>query len=274
MKSKNCSPIGLFDSGVGGWSVLNAVHELMPHESLIYVADSAFAPYGDKSPKQIIERSFSIVDFLVGEGCKAIVVACNTATAAAISHLRDHYQVPIIGVEPGIKPAVEQSLTGRVGVMATQYTVESEKFQHLLSRFENKQIVIQPCPGLVELIEAPETLDQQLLEYLSSQLSSFRREGIDTLALGCTHYGFVLDQIKTVLGEAVRIIDTPSAVARELKRRLDSEDLVCEDSTCSVQLLTTSEDLVRAQNRVEKLLKRDWVVTHQSIGDKDAKSVI
>ena len=267
MKSKKCSPIGLFDSGVGGLSVLNAVHDLMPHESLIYVADSAFAPYGDKSPEQIIDRSFSIVDFLIGEGCKAIVVACNTATAAAISRLREEYQVPIIGVEPGIKPAVEQSLTGRVGVMATQYTVESDKFQNLLSRFEDKQIVIQSCPGLVELIESPETTDQQLLDYLGPQLASFRTEGIDTLALGCTHYGFVVDQIKTVLGEAVRIIDTPSAVARELKRRLDSEDLVYEGAVSSVQLLTTSEDLVRTQNRVEKLLKRDWGVKYRVIGD-------
>ena len=267
MKSKHCSPIGLFDSGVGGWSVLNAVHELMPHESLIYVADSAFAPYGDKSPEQIIERSFSIVDFLINEGCKAIVVACNTATAAAIVHLRDHYQVPIIGVEPGIKPAVEQSLTGRIGVMATQYTVASEKFQNLLSRFEDKQIVIQPCPGLVELIETPDTSDHQILEYLTSQLDSFLKEGIDTLALGCTHYGFVLDQIKAVLGESVGVIDTPSAVARELKRRLEAEGLRCEGSSSTVQLLTTSQDLIRAQSRVEKLLKRDWVVKHQSIGD-------
>lgn len=267
MKSNNCSPIGLFDSGVGGWSVLNAVHELLPHESLIYVADSAFAPYGDKSPEQIIERSFSIVDFLIGEGCKAIVVACNTATAAAISRLREEYQVPIIGVEPGIKPAVEQSLTGRIGVMATQYTVESDKFQALLSRFADKQIIIQPCPGLVELIESPETTDQQLLEYLTPQLDSFLKEGVDTLALGCTHYGFVLDQIKTVLGDTVRIIDTPSAVARELKRRLESDALICEDAVSCVHLLTTSSDLARAQNRVDKLLKRDWIVKHQSIGD-------
>ena len=220
-------PVGVFDSGVGGLSILARIHELLPHESLLYVADSAHAPYGPKGDAFILARSRAIVDYFVAKDVKAIVVACNTATAAAVKQLREEYSLPIIGMEPAIKPAAEKSQSGVIGVLATEGTLASDKFVELKSRFDGKaEIITQPCPGLVEEIEKLEpdnaVIDKLLKEYIPPLLA----KGVDTLVLGCTHYSYIEEQIRAVAGESVAIIDTDDAVARRLASVLEENALL------------------------------------------------
>ena len=215
------SPIGVFDSGVGGLSILQAIAEQLPNERLIYLADTAFAPYGDRSDEQIIERAFAITAWMVEQGCKAVVVACNTATAAAIQALREHFSLPLIGVEPGLKPAIAHSPTGRVGVIATSYTVRSEKFRRLVQTLaQDVVLTVQACPGLVETLEQPQEHEAKLDTLLATYLEPMKRNAVDTLVLGCTHYIFLRERISDYLGQNVEILDTASAIAREVERQL------------------------------------------------------
>jgi glutamate racemase len=225
MNAHNDRPIALFDSGIGGLSVLRHVHALLPTEALIYLADSAHTPYGDKSEQFIIERSLAIGQFFIDQGAKAIVIACNSATAAAVSTMRQQFTIPIIGMEPGIKPAVNQSSSKRVGIMATAATVASEKF-NLLAESHGKgvELSIQACPGLVEQVEAMALQSAETHQLLSKYLLPLKAQGIDTLALGCTHYPFLLPLIRQILGEEIAIIDTGPAVAAQLKRVLAQSD--------------------------------------------------
>lgn len=210
--------IGVFDSGLGGLSVLRALHQYLPLAEMLYVADSGHAPYGEKDTAHIVARSEYITKFLLAQGAQAIVIACNTATAAAAQHLRTRWpEVPIIGVEPGVKPAVAHSPSGRVGVLATPGTLASPKFQQLVERHgRNAQIILQACPGLAKEIEGGELDTPRLRELVVQFARPLQEAHCDTIALGCTHYPFVRPLFEQVLGPEVRIIDTSDAVARHV----------------------------------------------------------
>lgn len=217
----NNAPVGVFDSGVGGLSVLREIRRTLPNESLLYVADSGHVPYGDKSPEQIRERSRTIARFLIGQGAKALVVACNTATAAAVADLRERYDVPIIGMEPAVKPAARATRSGVVGVLATTGTLQSARFAALLDRFAGSvRVVTQPCPGLVEYIEQGELESARVRELLQRYTQPLLAAGCDTLILGCTHYPFVRPVLQSLLPAQITLIDTGAAVARQLEARL------------------------------------------------------
>src|SRR5690554_4305443 len=200
------APIGVFDSGVGGLSILRGIRQLLPHESLLYVADSAHAPYGPKGNDFIRERCERIMQFFLHAQVKAVVMACNTATAAAIADMRGLHALPIIGVEPALKPAAARSRSAVIGVLATSGTIASDKFMQLQSRFVAQvEIITRACPGLVENIEQsvpdPAALDLLLKEFIQPLLD----RGVDTLVLGCTHYCLIRELIQQVAGPAVTI---------------------------------------------------------------------
>jgi glutamate racemase len=218
-------PIGIFDSGVGGLSVAKAVHKLMPQEDLLYVADTAFSPYGDKSPELILQRMRTISVFLIAHNAKAIVIACNTATTAAVRQLRQEFSLPIIGVEPGIKPAVALSQSGVIAVLATPRTLQNSAFTELAERVKgHAKVLLQPCPALVSFIEALDFKSAMFEQVLCSYLTPLISQGADTLVLGCTHYNFIAPQIarlaEQMAGRAITIVRTEDAVAGQLQRRL------------------------------------------------------
>ena len=214
--------IGVFDSGVGGLSVLAHIHRHLPDERLIYVADSAYMPYGCRPSREVEARCLALADYFVGQGVKALVVACNTATSMAIHTLRQQLKMPVIGMEPPIKPAVSRSRTGVVGVLATTGTVNSSKFNLLMSRFAGQaRLIVQPSPGLVECVERGELQADVTRDLLDRYLEPLLEAGVDTLVLGCTHYPFLIPLIRRIVGEQVAIVDTGEAIARELGRQLD-----------------------------------------------------
>ncbi len=223
-------PVGVFDSGLGGLSVLGEIRRLLPDESLIYVADSAYVPYGEKTAEQIIERSIQISGFLIDQGVKALVVACNTATAAAIQTLRERWpELILVGMEPAVKPAAARSASGRIGVLATTGTLRSAKFAALLERYSAQvQVFTQPCPGLVERIEAGELHSAATRELLAGYVQPLLDAGCDSLILGCTHYPFIRPLLREMVGEDVAIIDTGAAVARRLQQLLSEQALLAD----------------------------------------------
>lgn len=222
------APIGVFDSGVGGLSVLREIRARLPQEDLLYVADSGHVPYGEKSAEFIRERSQHIAEFLLAQGAKALVLACNTATAAAVAELRAHYpELPIVGMEPAVKPAAAATRSGVVGVLATTGTLKSAKFAALLDRFASDvRVVTQPCPGLVERIEAGELDGPHTRALLRGWVAPLLAEGCDTLILGCTHYPFIKPLLRELVPESVRLVDTGAAVARRLEQVLGERGLL------------------------------------------------
>ena len=215
--------IGVFDSGVGGLSILDEALRQLPEHDYIYLADSANAPYGEKTSDWIAARSLTLCKYLASKGCDAIVVACNTATAEAIKHIREAISIPIIGVEPGIKPAAMQSQNNIVGVLATEATLKSDKFNALLGTLPTDCTFIkQAGAGLVPLIESGKADSEDTLELLAKHLEPIQDAGADTLVLGCTHYPFLRKSIRKLLGESITLIDTSDAVVRQLKRQLES----------------------------------------------------
>jgi glutamate racemase len=220
-------PIGIFDSGIGGLSVLRHIRELLPAEDLIYVSDRAHLPYGNKTSHFILGRSEYIVEFLVRQRVKAVVIACNTATAVAVAHLRQRHSLPIIGMEPGVKPAIARSRNGLIGVLATEGTLASGKFQNLVEQHANgADIFYSPCHGWVEAIEYNGANHGKTVELVEKALTPVLEKGVDTLVLGCTHYPFLKDTIEKLAGLSIAIIDTGEAVAVQLCRRLSEEDLL------------------------------------------------
>jgi glutamate racemase len=218
----NRQPVGVFDSGVGGLSVLREVRALLANEDLLYVADSAHIPYGEKPPAFVRARAIALTQFLLDHGAKAIVVACNTATAIAIASLRARFAVPIVGMEPAVKPAASLTRARSIGVLATNSTLTSEKFAGLLARFAGDvEVHVQPCPSLVEQVERGDLTSDATREHVKKYVAPLIDRGIDTLVLGCTHYPFLHALIADVVGPRVHIIDPNPAVARELQRRLD-----------------------------------------------------
>jgi glutamate racemase len=222
----NKHPIGIFDSGVGGTSIWKEINALMPFEDTIYLADSKNAPYGEKSEEKIIQLSIKNTELLLSKGCKLIVVACNTATTNAISHLREHYKVPFIGIEPAIKPAALQSQSKKIGVLATKGTLSSNLFHSTSENHANGiQILEQEGTGLVPLIEQGKVHCKETKVLLSKFIAPMLAEGIDHLVLGCTHYPYLIPVLKEMLPENVKIIDSGEAVARQTKSILDQNSL-------------------------------------------------
>ncbi len=248
--------IGIFDSGVGGLSVLAHIHQRLPHESLLYIADSGYMPYGCKPEAVVRERCMEISAFLSRQQCKAIVVACNTATAVAVHHLRASYSFPVIGMEPAVKPAVFHSRSKVVGVLTTRATSASDKFNCLAARFaQHARLIVQPCPGLVERIETGDLTGDKTRSMLSSFLQPLIRQGMDTLVLGCTHYPFITSLIRDIAGGDIHIIDTGDAIACELERQLRSHQLLSENKTemASVEFWSSGDT-----EKVEPVMSRLW----------------
>lgn len=242
------APIGIFDSGIGALSVLRHIRARLPSEHLLCFADSGHAPYGGKSDAEIIDRTLAIASFLRTQNVKAIVIACNTATAAAIDILRQHYpELIVIGVEPGLKPAAILSRAGKAGVLATASTLASHRFIALRNQISEKTGVsfhMQACVGLVEQIEKGELSSPDTTAMLERYVTPLLREGVDTLALGCTHYPFVQPLIEAIVQREnalpITIIDTGEAVSRQLERLLQQRDLQrLETSPGSLQAFTT-----------------------------------
>jgi glutamate racemase len=226
---KRDQPVGLFDSGVGGLSVFRRIRADLPHETLLYVADSGHAPYGNKSADFIARRAFAITEFLLDQRAKAVVVACNTATAAAITRLRAHFSVPIIGIEPALKPAVAETRSGVVGILATGNTVRSDKFAALLDQHGHRaRVMVQPCPGLADCVEHGELSGPRPRALLERYLEPLLAAGADTLVLGCTHYPFLMSLIQRLVGPEIAILDPSPAVARQLRRRLETAELLAD----------------------------------------------
>jgi len=212
---ENNKPIGIFDSGIGGTSIWAAIHQLLPNEKTIYLADSKNAPYGQKSKAEIIALSIKNVEFLLKMDCKLIVVACNTATTNAIQELRAKYAVPIIGIEPAIKPAATNSKTQTIGILATQGTLNSELFHKTTERYHNTKIMEQVGHGLVQLIENGSINSPEMTQLLHSYLTPMIEANIDYLVLGCSHYPYLIPKIKEILPAHIHIIDSGEAVAKQ-----------------------------------------------------------
>ena len=220
-------PIGLFDSGVGGLSVMREIVRQLPHEDVLYFADSAHCPYGAKSPSEIQRLSRGIVRFLLDQGVKLIAVACNTASAAALSYLRDLFDVPIVGMVPAVKPAASLTDSGVVGVIATEATFQGALFAEVTAQFAaNVKVITQVCPGLVEMVERGETDTEEMERLLRTYLEPLLAAGIDTLVLGCTHYPFLMPLMRRIVGEEVAIIEPSPAIARQVRRVLTERDLL------------------------------------------------
>lgn len=247
--------IGVFDSGVGGLSILDEALKQLPQHHYIYLADSANAPYGEKTPSWIAKRSLHMCRYLVEQGCDAIVVACNTATAEAILQIRSELQIPIIGVEPGIKPAAMQSQNGIVGVLATEATLNSDKFNALLATLPNDcRFIKQAGAGLVPLIESGQLESSAMRALLQTHLEGMVKAQADTLVLGCTHYPFLKNLIKELMGPSIVIVDTSDAVVRQLGRQLQQYGLAAESGAVSLNLLSTANgDTLQAM--AERLLQ-------------------
>lgn len=241
--------IGVFDSGVGGLSVLRHIRRALPNERLIYVADSGHVPYGDKPASYIEQRSLTLTRFLLGQGADAIVIACNTATAAAAATLRKQFSIPIVAMEPAVKPAVAATRSGVVGVLATVGTLESARFAALLERHGGEvEIVTQGCPGLVEQVEQGDLGGARARELIERYTAPLLARGADTLILGCTHYPFLAPLITEVVGNAITLVDTGEAVARQLQRRLQTELPERNSGTTGHAEFWTSGDAAQASS--------------------------
>jgi glutamate racemase len=252
----NGNAIGVFDSGVGGLSVLKHVRAQLPRLPLLYVADSGHVPYGDKSADYIRERSVALTEFLLAQGAGTVVIACNTATAAAAALLRTRFSIPIVAMEPAVKPAVTATRSRIVGVLATVGTLESARFAALLDQYAGDvEIVTQACPGLVEQVEAGELASGKTRELVERYVRPLLDRGADTLVLGCTHYPFLRPLIAEAAGPAVKLIDTGEAVARQVVRRLPEKLLGRMDASPDEHFWTTG-DVATARRIMSQLWGR------------------
>lgn len=223
----NTDPIGIFDSGVGGLSIAQCIKQQLPHENLLYIADTLHAPYGEKSAEFIQHRVNEISLWLIEHNVKALVVACNTATVNAIDQLRENISIPVIGVEPAIKPAANSSKNNKVAILVTKATAENQRFLALVDCFKNKSdVFIQPCPGLVELIEQGKKNTVECEFMLRRYLEPLIAKGVDTIVLGCTHYPLVTALIQKICGDSVQVMETAQPVTEQLQRQLTLHQLL------------------------------------------------
>jgi len=248
-------PIGVFDSGLGGLSVLREIRRMLPGEGLLYCADSGHAPYGEKPQALIAERSLELCSFLLEQDAKALVIACNTATAAAATAIRARWpELPIIGMEPAVKPATAATRNGVVGVLATTGTLESARFAALLDQFgHGVSVLTRPGVGLVEAVERGDLDSPATLALLRSHLEPLLAGGADVIVLGCTHYVFLRPHIEAIAGPEVRVIDTGAAVVRQLQRKLDAAELLSEAGSGITQCWSSGE-----VSRVAPALEKLW----------------
>ena len=234
--------IGVFESGIGGLSVLKEIERQLGHCGHLYIADSGFTPYGNRSTEEIIDRSIRIVEKLCELGATIIVVACNTATAIAVETLRKKFSLPIVAMEPAVKSATAHSRCGKVGILATTMTLSSQRYASLLEKFaEGTQVFDQPCVGLVEQIENMELNSPKTLGLLNRYLQPLLEKEIDTMVLGCTHYPFLVDQISAITNGSIKLIDTAEPVTRELKRQMEKRGLL-EKCQGKNRYLTTGDN--------------------------------
>lgn len=250
MKEKEM-PIGFFDSGVGGLSVMKEALKIMPNENYIYFGDSINAPYGVKSVEEVRSLTFKAVEFLLSKGVKGIAIACNTATSAAVADLRVKYpNLPLVGIEPAVKPAVELKENGNILIMATPMTIKEAKFNRLMDRYKDRANIIPvPCPGLVEFIESGKFEGKEIETYLNERLNEYKKANISAIVLGCTHYPFIKPVLTKIFGENTSIIDGGMGTVKELKRRLMNEDLLNDsDNDGNIEIINSSN-----QDRVIEL---------------------
>ncbi|RZJ75309.1 MAG: glutamate racemase [Flavobacterium sp.] len=251
---KTTNPIGLFDSGVGGTSIWKEIHRLLPNENTVYLADSKNAPYGQKSKDEIIALSFKNSEFLLEQNAKLIVVACNTATTNAIKELRAKYDVPFIGIEPAIKPAAKNTVTQTIGILATKGTLNSELFHTTVAGFSGIRVVEQIGFGLVALIEDGKLESEEMTQLLHTYLQPMIEANIDYLVLGCSHYPYLVPQIKKILPESVKIIDSGDAVARQTKKIMMETGLTNLSGKPGSQLFYANSD----SKVLRSLLGEQW----------------
>lgn len=257
--SKPNQPIGIFDSGVGGLSIAKCIEKMLQNEVLAYVADSKFAPYGKLTPEQIIDRVNMISDQLIAKGVKAIVIACNTATVIAIDQLRARVDIPIIGVEPAIKPAATLSKTKSVGLLVTQATSKNTRFLNLVDQYRDTATVhIQPCPDLAHVIEQGHANTDISYQLLLKYLTPLMNKNIDALVLGCTHYPFVSKQIQAITGNEITLIETAKPVTLELIRQLKQRNLLADSSYSQNQFYSTN-----CSDALEVIFNELWLSEHQ-----------
>ncbi len=247
-------PIGIFDSGLGGISILKEIHKRLPSEHLIYIADSAYAPYGDKDKQSILQRSQKVVEYLLACKIKALVIACNTATVVAANHLRKQFpDLIIIGLEPAIKPAVKTTKQGVIGILATEQTIKSQRLQQLIHTYaKNIRIEKQACSGLVEQVEAGEFNSDKTQKLLADYINPMLIKGVDTLVLGCTHYPFLMDSINRLSNGSVKLLETSVPVTQQLQRILVNKGLQQVGKLGKVDFYS-SELTAKQQNIIEKL---------------------
>ena len=253
-------PIGIFDSGIGGTSIFQEIHALLPHENTIYLADSFNAPYGHKTQAEIINLSIKNTEFLIEKGCKIIVVACNTATTNAIKILRRDYDIPFIGIEPAIKPAALQTQTKAVGILATKGTLSSELFHQTTDLYSDGiQVIEQVGEGIVSLIEEGKTLSDDMRQLLKIYLSPMIEANIDYLVLGCTHYPYLMPLLVEMLPSNVKIIDSGEAVARQTKAILEKNNLLNTKKSKAKNQFFTNGNVEVLDNILNNQFKVDYL---------------
>jgi glutamate racemase len=267
INSVRYSPIGVFDSGVGGLSILKEIRKVLPCEDLIYLADSAHCPYGIKPVDEIRQRTLEVTDFLVGSGAKVVVVACNSACEAGLGRIRDKYpDLPVIGVEPAVKPGRQETRNGKIGVLATSLTLNGERFSNLVAKYGTGiQVFTQPAPGLVELVEAGKLDTAETEAVLHQYLDPLLEKGIDTLVLGCTHYPFLIPMMRQICGAGVKILDTSLAIARQTRRILEELDLLNPADHPGGETFYTSGDPETVKQIVEKLWQGNRIVINKAV---------
>mgnify|MGYP000448133973 CR=1 FL=1 len=241
MNSTPKHPIGIFDSGIGGTSIWKEINTQLPNENTIYLADSKNAPYGQKSEEKILELSIKNTELLLEKNCKAIVVACNTATTNAIKHLRENYNIPFIGIEPAIKPASINTKTKNIGILATKGTLNSSLFTNTSKEINQEVTIIEQIgEGLVELIENGQLFSKEMTLLLMNHLQKLTQHNIDYLVLGCTHYPYLIPQIKALIGNEIKIIDSGLAVAKQTERVLEKNLILNTEKGKSKHLFYTN----------------------------------
>ncbi|MCP3850396.1 MAG: glutamate racemase [Gammaproteobacteria bacterium] len=267
----NDQAVGIFDSGVGGLSVLKHVHELLPNETIFYVADSGHAPYGCKDEAYVERRSRVITEHLIAQGVKAIVIACNTATASIIEQFRQQYGIPFIGVEPGIKPAIALTKNNNIGVMATSGTLSSERYNELILRYaDSVNLFNQPCPGLADRVECGDLNSQETIDLIKKYASALLQKQVDTIVLGCTHYSFLKEQLEKIMDDhlcegsfhangPIKIVDTSRAIAEQLVRVLEQGALQNKPGKALAHYFTTGS-VNKTQTTMRQLLNKQILV--------------
>jgi glutamate racemase len=261
-------PVGVFDSGVGGLSVLREIRRELPSEDFLYVADSAYAPYGAKSDATIEQRSIAIARFLTSHSVKAIVVACNTATSVAVETLRARLSLPIVAIEPAVKPAALATKRGVIGVLATRQTLAGSRLTSLVQAHAGHvRVVMRPCTGWVEQVERGDLSGQTTRHLVEEHVAPVLKQGADVLVLGCTHYPFLLPLIREVAGPSVAILDPSDAVARELRRRLETSALARPHDHAGTERFWTSGSPESVRPVIARLWSADVAV--ERISDAD-----